>query len=97
MPLRWRGSHFFEFYAGVCDKLHRGRIPTPGYAVARLNEPHGVTGHIIPWNYPMQIFRAVGGRTCRRQRLRGEACRGRLSSSLLRIAELVAECGRKAQ
>ena len=25
-------------------------------------EPHGVTGHIIPWNYPMQIFgRSVGG------------------------------------
>ena len=27
-----------------------------------LREPHGVTGHIIPWNYPMQIFgRSVGG------------------------------------
>jgi aldehyde dehydrogenase (NAD+) len=26
-----------------------------------LREPHGVTGHIIPWNYPMQILgRSVG-------------------------------------
>ncbi|TDM05784.1 MAG: aldehyde dehydrogenase [Ideonella sp. MAG2] len=26
-----------------------------------LREPHGVTGHIVPWNYPMQIIgRSVG-------------------------------------
>jgi acyl-CoA reductase-like NAD-dependent aldehyde dehydrogenase len=31
--------------------------------VLTLREPHGVTGHIIPWNYPMQIFgRSVGAR-----------------------------------
>ena len=28
----------------------------PGYTVMTLREPHGVTGHIIPWNYPMQII-----------------------------------------
>jgi aldehyde dehydrogenase (NAD+) len=29
--------------------------------VYTLREPHGVTGHIIPWNYPMQIIgRSVG-------------------------------------
>ena len=32
-----------------------------GYTVYTLREPHGVTGHIIPWNYPMQIIgRSVG-------------------------------------
>ena len=32
-----------------------------GYTVWTLREPHGVTGHIIPWNYPMQIVgRSVG-------------------------------------
>ena len=36
--------------------------PLPaGYTVLTLREPHGVTGHIIPWNYPMQILgRSVG-------------------------------------
>src|SRR3569623_120581 len=33
-----------------------------GYTVYTLREPHGVTGHIIPWNYPMQVLgRSVGG------------------------------------
>jgi aldehyde dehydrogenase (NAD+) len=32
-----------------------------GYTVLTLREPHGVTGHIVPWNYPMQIIgRSVG-------------------------------------
>ena len=38
-------------------------IPYPdGYSVMTWREPHDVTGHINPWNYPMQIFgRSVGG------------------------------------
>jgi len=48
---------YFEFYAGACDKLHGETIPyQDGYSVFTWREPHGVTGHIIPWNYPMQIF-----------------------------------------
>ena len=33
-----------------------------GMTVLTIREPHGVRyGHIIPWNYPMQIFgRSVG-------------------------------------
>jgi len=56
-------ARYFEFYAGACDKLHGETIPYPnGYSVLTWREPHGVTGHIIPWNYPMQIFgRSVGG------------------------------------
>ncbi|MDP1465745.1 aldehyde dehydrogenase family protein, partial [Klebsiella pneumoniae] len=46
-----------EFYAGAADKLHGETIPfQDGYTVYTLREPHGVTGHIIPWNYPMQII-----------------------------------------
>ena len=57
-------ARYFEFYAGACDKLHGETIPyLDGYSVLTWREPHGVTGHIIPWNYPMQIFgRSVGGR-----------------------------------
>ena len=32
-----------------------------GSTALTLREPHGVTGHIVPWNYPMQIVgRSVG-------------------------------------
>jgi len=56
-------ARYFEFYAGACDKFHGETIPyQDGYSVLTWYEPHGITGHIIPWNYPMQIFgRSVGG------------------------------------
>ncbi len=56
-------ARYFEYYAGACDKLHGETIPyQAGYSVFTWYEPHGVTGHVIPWNYPMQIFgRSVGG------------------------------------
>ena len=55
-------ARYFEFYAGACDKIHGDSIPfMDGFTVYTLREPHGVTGHIIPWNYPMQIIgRSVG-------------------------------------
>tara|TARA_R110002020_G_scaffold400596_10_gene610933 strand:- start:37160 stop:38614 length:1455 start_codon:yes stop_codon:yes gene_type:complete len=55
-------ARYMEFYAGAVDKLHGETIPyLDGYTVYTLREPHGVTGHIIPWNYPMQIIgRSVG-------------------------------------
>ena len=56
-------ARYLEFYAGAADKLHGETIPYQrGYTVLTLREPHGVTGHIIPWNYPMQILgRSVVG------------------------------------
>jgi aldehyde dehydrogenase (NAD+) len=56
-------ARYFEYYAGAADKLHGETIPyTQGSLVVALRVPHGVTGHIIPWNYPAQIFgRSVGG------------------------------------
>ena len=55
-------ARYMEFYAGAADKLHGTTIPyLDGYTVYTLREPHGVTGHIVPWNYPMQIIgRSVG-------------------------------------
>lgn len=55
-------ARYFEFYGGACDKIHGQSIPfMDGFTVYTLREPHGVTGHIIPWNYPMQIIgRSVG-------------------------------------
>jgi aldehyde dehydrogenase (NAD+) len=56
-------ARYMEFYAGAADKVHGETIPyLDGYTVYTLREPHGVTGHIVPWNYPMQIIgRSVGG------------------------------------
>lgn len=55
-------ARYLEFYGGAADKLHGETIPyLNDYTVYTLREPHGVTGHIIPWNYPMQILgRSVG-------------------------------------
>lgn len=55
-------ARYCEFYGGAADKLTGQTIPfQPGYTVYTLREPHGVTGHIIPWNYPMQIIgRSIG-------------------------------------
>jgi aldehyde dehydrogenase (NAD+) len=87
-------ARYFEFYAGACDKLHGETIPYPeGYTVLTWREPHGVTGHIIPWNYPLQIFgRSVGGALAA-----GNACVVKPAEdaclSLLEVARLARETG----
>jgi aldehyde dehydrogenase (NAD+) len=87
-------ARYFEFYGGASDKLHGETIPYPaGFTVLTWREPHGVTGHIIPWNYPLQIFgRSVGGALAA-----GNACVVKPAEdaclSLLRVAELAAGVG----
>jgi len=47
-------ANCFEYYAGACDKHEGSSIPMgPDYLAYTLNEPIGVTAHIIPWNYPL--------------------------------------------
>jgi len=55
-------ARYLEFYGGAADKVHGDTLPFQnGYAALTWREPHGVTGHIVPWNYPMQIVgRSVG-------------------------------------
>ena len=55
-------ARYLEFYGGAADKVHGETLPfMNGYTALTLREPHGVTGHIVPWNYPMQIVgRSVG-------------------------------------
>ncbi|XDA98147.1 aldehyde dehydrogenase family protein [Sulfitobacter sp. LCG007] len=55
-------ARYMEFYGGAADKITGETLPyLDGYTVYTLREPHGVTGHIVPWNYPMQIIgRSVG-------------------------------------
>ena len=46
----------FRFYAGAADKVRGDTVPTADH---RLNYtrrvPYGVTGHVIPWNYPLLL------------------------------------------
>ncbi len=50
-------ARYFEYYGGAADKVHGDTVPfLNGYLVSILREPHGVTGHIIPWNYPAQMY-----------------------------------------
>ena len=86
-------ARYFEFYAGAADKLAGTTIPyATGFTVMTWREPHGVTGHIIPWNYPLQIF----GRTIGATLAAGNAAVIKPAEdaclSLLRVAELAAEC-----
>jgi len=55
-------ARYLEFYGGAADKVHGETLPfAQGYTAFTLREPHGVTAHIVPWNYPMQIIgRSVG-------------------------------------
>ncbi|MFL6663596.1 MAG: aldehyde dehydrogenase family protein [Rhizobacter sp.] len=55
-------ARYLEFYGGAADKVHGETLPyQAGYTALTWREPHGVTGHIVPWNYPMQIVgRSVG-------------------------------------
>ncbi|MBO1002714.1 aldehyde dehydrogenase family protein [Pseudogracilibacillus auburnensis] len=48
---------YFRFYGGAADKLMGDTIPIEdGVLDYVVHEPVGVTAHIIPWNYPLQII-----------------------------------------
>src|SRR5690349_23971903 len=87
-------ARYFEFYGGAADKIHGATIPFPReFSVLTWREPHGVTGHIIPWNYPLQIFgRSVGAALAA-----GNACVVKPAEdaclSLLRLAEIARDVG----
>ena len=50
-------ARYCEFYGGAADKVHGQQIPyLNDFHVVVLREPYGVTAHILPWNYPAQMF-----------------------------------------
>ena len=49
-------ARYFEYYGHIVEALYGDTIPTASNVLAyTLREPFGVTGHIVPWNYPLQI------------------------------------------
>ena len=87
-------ARYLEYYGTAADKLHGDVVPYLGtHLVAVERVPHGVTGHIVPWNYPMQIFgRSVGAALAA-----GNACVVKpaedASLTILRTAELARDVG----
>ncbi|CAL79513.1 NAD-dependent aldehyde dehydrogenase [Bradyrhizobium sp. ORS 278] len=87
-------ARYFEYYGGAADKVHGDTIPfLDGFFVTTVYEPLGVTGHIIPWNYPGQMF----GRTVAPALAMGNATVIKPAEEAclvpLRLAELAAEAG----
>ena len=49
-------ARYFEFYANTIESLYGDTIPALADTFTyTVREPYGVTGHIIPWNYPIQM------------------------------------------
>jgi aldehyde dehydrogenase (NAD+) len=87
-------ARYFEFYGGAADKVHGQTIPyLNGYNVSVVRIPHGVTAHIIPWNYPAQMM----GRTLAPALAMGNAAVVKPSEdaclSALKLAELTMLAG----
>lgn len=87
-------ARYFEYYGGAADKWHGSTIPfLNGYFAATQRDPHGVTGHIIPWNYPAQMY----GRTLAPALAAGNAVVMKPAEDAcltpIRLTELAAEAG----
>ena len=61
---------YFRFYGEAVDKVHGQRIEVPGGFATTQRAPYGVSGHIIPWNFPIALF----GRTVAPALAVGNAC-----------------------
>ncbi|MEY4173918.1 MAG: hypothetical protein RI900_1083 [Actinomycetota bacterium] len=86
-------ARYFEFYAGVVEGVHGDTIPAiAGVLAYTLREPLGVTAHIEPWNYPLQI----GCRTLAPSLVMGNCAVLKPAEeaplSLLRLAHVLLEC-----
>lgn len=56
---RWEAgnvSDVLDFYAGAPERLHGKQIPVAGGLDVTFQEPLGVVGVIVPWNFPMVIM-----------------------------------------
>ncbi|MEM8855953.1 MAG: aldehyde dehydrogenase family protein [Pseudomonadota bacterium] len=87
-------ARYFEYYGSAADKVHGETIPfLKGYHAQTILEPYGVTGHIIPWNYPAQMF----GRSCAPALAMGNAVVLKPAEDAcitpIRIAELALDVG----
>ncbi|WP_016854242.1 aldehyde dehydrogenase family protein [Halomonas smyrnensis] len=49
-------ARYFEYYGNQAETMEGRSIPLGGqYFDFTVHEPYGVTAHIIPWNYPLEM------------------------------------------
>jgi aldehyde dehydrogenase (NAD+) len=87
-------ARYFEFYANTIESFYGDTIASAGEIFAyTLREPHGVTAHIIPWNYPIQI----GSRSVAPALAAGNCCVMKPAEEAplnpIRLGELALEAG----
>jgi len=87
-------ARYFEFYGSCIEALYGDTVPaTAGVLAYTLHEPLGVTAHIEPWNYPLQI----GSRSLAPSLAAGNACILKPAEeaplTLARLAVLCLEAG----
>jgi aldehyde dehydrogenase (NAD+) len=50
-------ARYFDFYASAVETFYGSAFSLDEHVSVQTRwEPHGVTAHIIPWNYPLQIL-----------------------------------------
>ncbi|TMF59471.1 MAG: aldehyde dehydrogenase family protein [Chloroflexi bacterium] len=87
-------SGYFEYFAGVADKVFGSSIPLGGgFVDFTLREPIGVSAQIVPWNYPLRLSsRGIApALACGNGVVAKPAAEAGLS--VVRIAELAVEAG----
>src|SRR2546427_1999673 len=85
---------YFEFFAGVADKVFGSSIPLGrGFVDFTLREPLGISVQIVPWNYPLRLAsRGIApALACGNTVVAKPAAEAGLS--IVRLAELAAEAG----
>src|SRR5436305_1772916 len=85
---------YFEFFAGVADKVFGSSIPLgKGFVDFTLREPLGVSAQIVPWNYPLRLASRglAPALACGNTVVAKPAAEAGLS--IVRLAELAGEAG----
>lgn len=86
-------SGYFRFYGEAVDKVHGQHIEVPGGFATSQRVAYGVTGHIIPWNFPLVLL----GRTTAPALAMGNACVVKPAEetplTALAVARLASEIG----
>ncbi|GAA2097205.1 MULTISPECIES: aldehyde dehydrogenase family protein [Brevibacterium] len=87
-------ARYFEFYGHTIESYYGHQIPLgEDMHVFTRREPYGVTGHIVAWNYPLQLV----GRAAATSLATGNCAVAKPADetprSTVRLAELIAEAG----
>ena len=50
-------ANYFDYYSGLTDKIEGQTIPVNSQVMDyTVYEPYGVSGHIVPWNFPISMI-----------------------------------------